>query len=134
MPVCDIVDPRFWMTKDARMGRPAVVAWKLVPKSTANARPVTWPSLSEMNLPVIPAQRQSARARAEQQELRRRGAVGRVVRGYGDLPGRRPGREQHERRERPREGSGNASHWQTPPALLREVDEGETPDFRLPVG
>jgi len=35
------------------------LAWKLVPKSTANAEPPTLPSLSFTNLPVTPAEKRS---------------------------------------------------------------------------
>jgi hypothetical protein len=53
------VVPRFWITKDARIGRGPIIAWKLVPKSNANPVPLVRPSLSDTNFPVMPAENRS---------------------------------------------------------------------------
>src|SRR5206468_12281368 len=58
-PVCRSDEPRFWMTNDARRGRPPAIAWKLVPKSTAHADAEVFPSLSDTTLPEMPAEKRS---------------------------------------------------------------------------
>src|ERR1700688_3468937 len=51
--------PRFWITNAPRIGRSPIVAWKLVPKSTAKALADVLPRLSEIIFAVNPAENRS---------------------------------------------------------------------------
>src|SRR5687768_16308551 len=68
-PSCCSVEPRFWITNDARIGRAPIVAWKFVPKSTANAPADVEPSLSLMNLSETPAENRSEKFRPRLPEM-----------------------------------------------------------------
>src|SRR2546428_2646539 len=58
-PWCERFVPRFWIVNAARIGRSAIAAWKLVPKSRATAVAVVRPSLSDTSFAVNPAENRS---------------------------------------------------------------------------